>query len=212
MIHIGNNGTVTELWAVARVYNGGNLIWSAPWASGSFGALAVTYSGTAPSGAQWSVDSGDNWNDFGDSVSLATGSYTITYKAVSGYIVPSSQSSTVTAGETTSVTAGAYTAQQNQFVAAYTVSGASDATANGGYWLDSSHKGRNNSPVWTNGTYYLTHGWDGDMDDPGWAVTTAVPNGTNTYNQTPQYWVVSNNSSAPPTSGWSNGVTVTQGS
>lgn len=76
----------------------------------AYGTLRVNYSGTAPSGAQWTHNGGSTWTNFGSSVSVTPGTYTISYKAVSGYTAPSSTSATVTAGNTTTITAGAYTA------------------------------------------------------------------------------------------------------
>lgn len=88
----------------------------------------------------------------------------------------------------------------------YIVSNA--GSANGTYVFDSTHVGRDNSPVWTNGTYYLTFGYDGDMEENCWVLVSTVPDGTNYYNQSPQYYVYTNDSSAPPTSGWHGGCTV----
>ena len=89
----------------------------------------------------------------------------------------------------------------------YIVSNA--GSANGTYVFDSTHVGRDNSPVWTNGTYYLTFGYDGDWEENCWTLTTTTPDGTNSYQQTPSsYYVYTNDSSAPPTSGWHGGCTV----
>ena len=35
MIQLGSNGEIKEMWAVARVYQGGQLVWQADWASSS---------------------------------------------------------------------------------------------------------------------------------------------------------------------------------
>ena len=80
-----------------------------------YGTLLVNYTGTAPSGAQWTHDGGTTWTNFGSSVSVAPGSYTITYKAVSGYTSPTSASATVTSGNTTTIAAGTYTASVSTF-------------------------------------------------------------------------------------------------
>lgn len=75
----------------------------------AYGTLRVNYTGTAPSGAQWTHDGGTNWTNFGTPVSVTPGTYTISYKTVNGYTAPSSTSATVTAGNTTTITADAYT-------------------------------------------------------------------------------------------------------
>jgi len=72
------------------------------------GVLEVDYSGTAPDGSKWSIDGGSTWNDFGASLTLLAGSYTVMFNAVDGYDAPASQSISVTANETTTITAGAY--------------------------------------------------------------------------------------------------------
>lgn len=96
------------------------------------GTLVVNYTGDAPSGAKWSADSGSTWNDFGDSLTLAAGNYTVSYKSVSGYTAPSSDSATVSAGQTTTITAGSYTVVQQTFLLTVNYSGVTIPT--GAQW------------------------------------------------------------------------------
>ena len=58
----------------------------------------------ASAGAQWNVDRGP-WHNSGATVSgLSVGSHTVNYKAVSGWTAPSSETVTLTSGQTTTVT------------------------------------------------------------------------------------------------------------
>lgn len=251
----------------------------------AMGTLTVTHTGTAPDGAQWSVDSGTTWRDFGTSATLPPGTYTVTFKSVTGYTAPSSQSVTLTAGGTQSVSV-AYTAvattgtvtltfsgtvptgagwtidgqtytsgqtatlspgtyaityasvtgydspstpssvtvaaddtltlsaeytEQQSSGPSYIVSGLNYADANGTYTLVDGLNGRNSSPVFSNGTWYLAYGYDSDDEEMGWALTTVTPSSSLSFAHRPHYWVVTANASAPPTSGWRGGVTVTAG-
>lgn len=77
------------------------------------GALSVTITPAQAviDGAQWSIDNGVTWNNSGVTVSdLAVGNYAITYKSLTDkrWSAPSSQSVTITTGNTTTAT-GTYT-------------------------------------------------------------------------------------------------------
>ena len=89
----------------------------------------------------------------------------------------------------------------------YTVSGTS--SANGTYTLESSLTGRNNSPVWSNGSgWYLAYGYDGDNEENIWVLTQTTPSSTLYFNQPPAYHVTSSDATEPPTTGWSAGMTI----
>ena len=141
------------------------------------GTLTVTYSGTAPSGAQWSADSGTTWNAFGASLALAAGSYTVSYKAVSGYVTPTSQSATVTAGSTTSIAANSYT-QYGAILVNY-----SGTAPSGAQW---SHDG---GTTWTNfgssvsvapGSYTISYKTVSGYTSPASASATVTSGSTTT--------------------------------
>lgn len=119
--------------------------------------LTVNYSGTAPSGAKWIVN--NNEYDFGSSATLEAGTYTITYKAVSGYTTPSSQSVTGTAGGSETITANAYVAESTSYPNAFVVAGHSTDNYNGTYVKQSTTITYNGTayPVYYNGVYYLWH-------------------------------------------------------
>ena len=67
------------------------------------GVLKVTISGT-PEG-QWSIDAGTTWNGSGQSLKLDPGTYTVTYKEVTGFTTPGNESATVADLEITMITA-----------------------------------------------------------------------------------------------------------
>ena len=73
------------------------------------GSLQVTLSpaGAVSAGAQWQVDGGTYRNSGETVTGLATGSHTVTFKTVSGYTTPATQTVNITTGAVTSVS-GAY--------------------------------------------------------------------------------------------------------
>ena len=73
------------------------------------GTLTVTITPAAAvsAGAMWSVNAGASWNASGVPVSLAAGSYTVSYKTISGWTSPGNQSATIVSAQPTSLT-GAY--------------------------------------------------------------------------------------------------------
>jgi hypothetical protein len=79
------------------------------------GAVSMTISpqSAISAGAQWAV-LGDNYVSSGSSVGLNPGTYTLTFKPISGYTTPQNQTVTVTAGATTPVTA-AYAQQSGPY-------------------------------------------------------------------------------------------------
>ena len=180
--------------------------WEIPAPSGQ---VTLTFSGTVPTGAGWTID-GQTYTS-GQTATLSPGTYAITYASVTGYDSPSTPTSVTVAADDTLTLSAEYTEQQAAPSGpSYTVS-SSDAAVAGTYTLVDGLNGRNNSPVFSNGTWYMAYGHDGDSDEYGWAVTTKTPTSNLYFNNTPSYWVVSSDASAPPTSGWSGGVTVTQG-
>jgi PKD repeat protein len=76
------------------------------------GSLTVTISptGAASAGAKWNVDGGSTWYASGAVVpNLSVGSHTVAFSGVQGWTAPSSQTVTITNGQTASAT-GTYTA------------------------------------------------------------------------------------------------------
>jgi membrane protein implicated in regulation of membrane protease activity len=70
------------------------------------GSLTVTISPAAAvsAGAMWNVDGG-SWQASGASVfNLSVGSHTVAFKSITGWTTPSSQTATITNGQTTSLT------------------------------------------------------------------------------------------------------------
>ena len=78
--------TLADLQALAaRVSALEDASYSGTPADPDQGSLAVTYSGTPPEGAAWSVNGGNTWRQFnGTPVHLEAGSYTLTFKQVTG--------------------------------------------------------------------------------------------------------------------------------
>lgn len=76
------------------------------------GSVKVTLSpgGAASAGAQWNLDGG-SWRNSGTTVNnISTGTHTIYFKSVAGWVTPSSKNITVSSGNTTTTT-GTYTTQ-----------------------------------------------------------------------------------------------------
>ncbi|MBO4620356.1 MAG: hypothetical protein J5654_09635 [Victivallales bacterium] len=120
----------------------------------AMGTLTVSHTGTAPSGAKWSVDSGTTWRDFGTSATLAPGSYTVTFKSVTGYTAPSSQSVTLTAGGTQSVSV-AYTAVATTGTVTLTFSGTVPTGA--GWTINGQSYTSGDTATLSPGTYAITY-------------------------------------------------------
>jgi copper(I)-binding protein len=92
-----SNGVITTV----RDYSDGPFTISAA-TNAQTGALQVTISppGAVGAGAQWQIDGGP-WENGGDIVGgLATGIHDVSFKAVAGWTTPTSQTSTVTEGQT----------------------------------------------------------------------------------------------------------------
>ena len=94
-----------------RVYNYVRLVRDAEVSSsGETGSLTVTISPqeAIDAGSQWKADSG-SWQNSGASVSdLTVGTHTVSFKTVSGWTAPASQTVTITADSTKTLT-GTYT-------------------------------------------------------------------------------------------------------
>ncbi len=74
--------------------------------------VTITPAAAVSAGAMWAVDGG-SWNTSGSTASsLSAGSHTVSFETISGWTTPGSQTVSVTAGQTTSVT-GTYTQTQN---------------------------------------------------------------------------------------------------
>lgn len=71
------------------------------------GALVVSLTGTTA--GRWSVDNGVTWHESGTTLTLAPGSYTVTYQPVAGYVTPAPAAATIVAGQVTTI-AGDYVA------------------------------------------------------------------------------------------------------
>jgi PKD repeat protein len=74
------------------------------------GSLTVTISPTAAvnTGAMWTCDGGGTWWASGATVSLAAGSYTVSFNTIAGWNTPVNQTATIANGQTASL-AGIYT-------------------------------------------------------------------------------------------------------
>lgn len=169
--------------------------------------LTVNYSGTAPSGAKWIVNNVEH--EFGSSIDLEAGTYTITYKAVSGYTTPSSQSVTGTAGGSETIIANAYVAETPviTYPDAFVVAGHSTDNYNGTYVKQTTptYKG---TPVYYNGMYYLWHDSSSNT-----ALLGTSSDMSNMSSGMPYYYVgggyksnVSNFTASSLTGSWSQGM------
>ena len=131
--------------------------------------LHVTLSGT--SDGRWSVDGGTTWKYSGTYLVLAAGTYTVTFKDVSGYFTPESQTVEVMAEHTTNVTAS-YVQKGRLKV---NLTGTDDgrwSIDNGTTWQTSGA-----SLVLTPGTYTVTFKDVADYDTPA-SITATVTGGT----------------------------------
>ena len=71
-------------------------------------ALVVSLTGTTA--GRWSVDNGVTWHESGTALTLAPGSFTVTYQPVAGYVTPAPAAATIVAGQVTTI-AGDYVAE-----------------------------------------------------------------------------------------------------
>lgn len=200
----GNRYRLLISWTPYGVHVEQTAEWEAPAPSGQ---VTLTFSGTVPTGAGWTID-GQTYTS-GQTATLSPGTYAITYASVTGYDSPSTPTSvTVAAGDTLTLTAE-YTESQSS--ADYTVSGASIAAANGGYNLDSSKTNSGGGPVCKNANgWYLNYAYDTDAETRYWVVCDSFFN-EGDFSQKTIAAQASGNGLEVPTSGWSGGVTVTQG-
>ena len=108
------------------------------------GSVTVTISpaGAISAGAQWNVDGG-TWQSSGDTVSgLSVGSHTVAFSTVSGWTTPSSQTVTISNGQTTTA-AGTYVQLSQSGSLTVTITPAEAITAgaqwnvDGGAWQSS---------------------------------------------------------------------------
>jgi YD repeat-containing protein len=120
------------------------------------GSLKVTITPANLAGAKWSVDSGKTWNAGATTVPLTVGTYTVTFKSVSGWTTPAPVKNVqVLKGQTATVT-GVYAQQFGSLQVTITPAG---AVAAGAQWSVDGGKSWNGSgttltlPV---GTYTLT--------------------------------------------------------
>jgi hypothetical protein len=73
--------------------------------------VTITPSGAVSAGVMWSVNGGASWNASAATLGgLAVGNYTVTFKPVTGWTTPASQSVAITNGNTTAA-GGAYAQQ-----------------------------------------------------------------------------------------------------
>lgn len=72
--------------------------------SGETGTLVVNIEGTTA--GRWTIDSGNTWHESGVTLHVLAGSYGVQFEPVNGYTTPFEQIVTVSAGQTTSVSAG----------------------------------------------------------------------------------------------------------
>lgn len=121
--------------------------------------VSISPSGARSDGAQWRLTSGSDtsWHDSGDVITISSGSYTIQYRTISGWIKPSNESVTVSAQASTSES-GTYV--ENVGDLGVTIN-PSSARSGGAQWR-------------------LTSGSDTSWHNSG--VTITVPAGTYTIN------------------------------
>lgn len=80
--------------------------------NGRYGSIRVLYPDqNIPEGAQWSLDNGNNWHDFGTIVTIQISniSPTITFKAVTGKTEPAAVNTGLLSDKLVTVVSGAYT-------------------------------------------------------------------------------------------------------
>ena len=95
------NGYTTPLEQIVTVSAGQTTSVSAEYAEYFVTSLKVTLSGAAA--GRWSIDDGSTWHESGTTLTLAPGSYTVTYQPVAGYVTPSSTFIAVLVDQTTTV-------------------------------------------------------------------------------------------------------------
>ncbi len=91
--------------------------------------VTITPSGAVSAGAMWSENGGASWNSSAATLGgLAVGNYTVTFKPVTGWTTPASQSVAITNGNTTAA-GGVYVQQTGSLKGTITPSGAVSAGA-----------------------------------------------------------------------------------
>ncbi|MCP4345241.1 MAG: DUF1565 domain-containing protein [Desulfobacterales bacterium] len=145
------------------------------------GSLTVTIS-PSDIGGQWSTDSGTTWYNSGATATLDAGTYTVTFSTVSGYGTPASQSVTVTAGGTESLTA-TYTETSATGTLTVTISpsgiGGQWSTDSGTTWYDSGAAATLDA-----GTYTVTFSTVSGYDSPSGQSVTITDGGSETLTVT----------------------------
>ena len=178
--------------------------WEIPAPSGQ---VTLTFSGTVPTGAGWTID-GQTYTS-GQTATLSPGTYAITYASVTGYDSPSTPTSVTVAANDTLTLSAEYTEQQSAPSADYIVSGCNVTDANGGYNQDTTKTGLNGSKVYRNANnFYLAYGTN-DKGIGGWYINPTLY--ADEMMASPSVGPVSGTSSQVPTTGWPSGMTVTQG-
>ncbi len=178
--------------------------WEIPAPSGQ---VTLTFSGTVPTGAGWTID-GQTYTS-GQTATLSPGTYAITYASVTGYDSPSTPTSVTVAADDTLTLSAEYTEQQSAPSADYIVSGCNVTDANGGYNQDTTKTGLKGSKVYRNANnFYLAYGTN-DRGGGGWYINPTLY--ADEMMASPSVGPVAGTSSQVPTTGWPSGMTVTQG-
>ncbi len=124
--------------------------------------VAIEPSEAVSAGARWSVD-GSTWYDGGTTQTLTEGDYTVTYKTVSGYDAPASDSVTVLSSTPVSIT-GIYTEQVIEQTTGLFIN---DPAAYEGYTLFAPMQSKNTYLIDNEGT--VIHTWTSSYN-PGLSV------------------------------------------
>jgi len=156
----GNRYRLLISWTPYGVHVEQTAEWEAPAPSGQ---VTLTFSGTAPTGAGWTID-GQSYTS-GDTATLSPGTYAITYASVTGYDSPSTPTSvTVAAGDTLTLSAE-YTEQQavSSWPASFTLSTSASGLAGTWTLLEGTTTEYNGDtyPMYQNGSQYLAMRSDG---------------------------------------------------
>ncbi len=145
------------------------------------GSLTVTIS-PSDIGGQWSTDSGTTWHDSGATATLDAGTYTVTFSTVAGYDTPASQSVTIAAGGTESLTA-TYAETVTTGTLSVTISpsdiGGQWSTDSGTTWYDSGA-----TATLDPGTYTVTFSTVSGYDSPPSQSVTITGGGSETLTGT----------------------------
>jgi hypothetical protein len=126
---VSANSATTQRVGTLTIAGQTFTVTQAPTAPSGSLKVTITPSGAVTAGAMWSVNGGTSWNASGTTVSgIPVGNYTLTFKSVTGWNTPTSQSVSI-ANASTTTASGVYVQQTGSLTVTITPSTAVTAGA-----------------------------------------------------------------------------------